>query len=513
MSLQVSHGSSLDAFTLAIIVSATSFGTVLGVGIIYWIMQLDLPAKLQAGIATLLLLALGIAQFMKQSANKTESFSAEIKVKSNLERKLSTKEISKTASGLHLLESKFLQSSAEDDEITDPFTRAVEERNKVLGLESINSVDSLEEFYKSVYGKCCESVIGTVWLPVGVVGPLVIPGGAPKSVYVPLATVEGALVASVNRGCKVLRRAYEQDPSNLSCLVSQGHRKGMTRGPSFRAPSIEKAAKFLEALHDPKRFMEWKRVFDSSSPGGHVRLIEIRGRQIGNYVYVRVRSDTSEAMGMNMISRGCSVLFEHVLNLFEFKDIKMGSLSGNFCIDKKPAAINWIEGRGREVIISARIPQNIVKEVLGIEDLEALEKLNLSKNIIGSAAAGSVGGFNAHVANVVAAIYLATGQDVAQVVDASQSLTLLEFDRENNELVATLTMPCIEIGIRGGGTGLPHQKQCLKLIIGDSGKEEGVDVVDELAKRIGMASLAGELSLLASLQVGTLVSSHFKLNH
>ena len=511
MSLQVSNGLSLDALTLAVIIGATSFGTVLGVGIIYWLMQLDLPAKIQAAIATFLLLALGLAHFLRQVSSKIQPSSSKIEDKNLLRNKFFERGMSKVPSGLHLLENKFIDDSAQDEEINDPFTRAVEERNKVLGLGSINSVDSLEDFYKSVYGKCCESVIGAIWLPVGVVGPLVLPGNVPKSVYVPLATVEGALVASVNRGCKVLRRAYEQDPSNISCIVSQGIKKGITRGPNFCAPSIEKAAEFLEALLDPKKFEELKNVFDSSSPGGHIKLIEIKGKQIGNYVYVRVRSDTSEAMGMNMISRGCSVLFDYMLNLVEFKDIKMESLSGNFCIDKKPAAINWIEGRGREVIVSARIPQSIVKEVLGIDDLEALERLNFSKNIIGSAAAGSIGGFNAHVANVVAAIYLSTGQDVAQVVDATQSITLLEFDRSKNELIASLTMPCIEIGIRGGGTGLPHQKQCLKMILGDL--EPGLDAVDELAKCIGLASLAGELSLLASLQAGTLVSSHFKLNH
>lgn len=510
MSLQVSHGSSLDAFTLAIIVSATSVGTVLGIGIIYWIMQLELPAKLPAAFVTALLLAIGLTHLLKQE-RKIEHPATEIESKK--QQIVLEKEMSKVPSGLHLLESKFLETSARDEEISDPFTRAVEERNKVLGLNSINSGDSYEEFYKSVYGKCCESVIGAVWLPVGVVGPLIIPGSIPRSVNIPLATVEGALVASVNRGCKVLRRAFEQNASNLSCIVSQGNRKGITRGPSFRAPSIEKAAKFLEALHDPKRFEQLEKIFNSSSPGGHVKLIEISGRQIGNYVYVRIRSDTSEAMGMNMISRGCSVLFENILSLSEFEDIKMESVSGNFCVDKKPAAINWIQGRGREVIVSARIPQTIIKEVFGIDNLEALEKLNLSKNIIGSAAAGSIGGFNAHVANVVAAIYLSTGQDVAQVVDATQSMTLIEFDRSKNELIATLTMPCVEIGIRGGGTGLPNQNKCLKMIIGDLKSTDGVDAVDELAKCVGLTALAGELSLLASLQTGTLVSSHFKLNH
>lgn len=506
MSLQVSSSNVNDVATLALIVGATSFGTVLGLSILYWLAQLELPAKLQAAAVTLLLLAVGIAHLLTRTKVRRSSggvLSTTIKHE-QLNIKPST-----STSGLHLLESKFRN----DPDVSDPFTRAVAERNTALGINysSYSETVKMEDFYKAVYGKCCESVIGTVWIPVGVVGPLPLVGSRNvRYVHVPLATVEGALVASVNRGCKALRQSYEKNSANLSCVVSQGHRKGITRGPCFRAPTIEKAAEFLQSLHDPDRFPEWQRVFDSSSPGGHVQLKEIRGRQIGNYVYVRVRSDTSEAMGMNMISRGCQSLFEHILRKAEFEGIEMESLSGNYCVDKKPAAVNWIEGRGHEVIVFARISRAIVKEVFGIEDVDSLVRLNLSKNIIGSAAAGSLGGFNAHVANIVAAFYLSTGQDVAQVVDASQAMTLLEFDRESGDLVATLTMPCVEIGVRGGGTGLPHQQRSLQMISGDFNNE---DAVEELARCVGLTTLAGELSLLASLHSGTLVSSHFKLNH
>ena len=493
-----SVNNSVDVLTLAVIVGATSFGTVLGVSFVYWLLQLDLPAKLQAAIITFILVTAISSQLFFKRTQKRNFTPKDVRL------------MTKVQSGHHLLESKYIAST---EDYPDPYSQAVSERNKLLGLVEFNDENLKEEFYKSVYGKCCESVIGSVWLPVGVVGPIPLIRNSEeiRNVYVPLATVEGALVASVNRGCKALRKSFETDSTSLSCIVSNEARKGMTRGPSFRANSIESAAAFLAALHDPKRFDEWAKLFDSSSPGGHVKLSEIRGRQLGNMVYVRIRCDTSEAMGMNMISRGCQVLFETILSRKEFKEIRMESISGNFCVDKKPAAINWIEGRGREVIVSARIPRAIMKEVFGIYDLESLEKLNFSKNILGSAAAGSIGGLNAHVANVVAAVYLSTGQDVAQVVDASQSVTLIEFDRERDEIFASLTMPCIEIGVRGGGTGLPHQNYYLKMIIGE--ELNGSESVDELAKCIGLVSLAGELSLLASLQAGTLVSSHFKLNH
>ena len=500
MSPTVASTNSLEFSTLVLIVGATSFGTVLGFTFIHWF-----PAKLQATIITLSLLAVGTTKFYFKRISKQKS-----NLISSSPKSIETNNLPKVkSSGLHLLESKFIENNT-----SDPYSQAVTERNRLLGLCQLSDENLKETFYKLVYGKCCESVVGRVWIPVGVVGPIPLIGSGdpnPRNVFVPLATVEGALVASVNRGCKALRRSYEKNSFNLSCIVSNEARKGITRGPCFSAKSIESAATFLNALQDPRRFDEWASIFDSSSRGGHVKLLEISGRQVGDLVFVRIRCDTSEAMGMNMITRGTEILFKDLLSREEFKNIKMVSISGNFCVDKKPAAINWIQGRGREVIVSARMPRDIIKEVFGIDDLESLEKLNLSKNIIGSAAAGSIGGFNAQVANVVAAIYLSTGQDVAQVVDASQAITMIEYDRENDEIIASLTMPCIEIGIRGGGTGLPHQNHYLNMIIGDS--DHSKESVDELAKCIGLVSLAGELSLLASLQSGTLVSSHLKLNH
>lgn len=498
----------LEAASLAAaVVFGTSFGTVVGLGVIYLLYISDFPREnvltaISIGVCTVAI-GFGIMMFSlksKESKKKKKFTFTPLESSEITKTKANTNTNTSSCSGIHLLESKYLKGG----DVEDPFTKAVAERNRILGLSRpINEeFDSLEEFYGAVHGKCCESVIGAIWLPIGVVGPLPL-SGLGRSVYVPLATVEGALVASVNRGCKALRLG-----SSLSSLVSTGRRKGITRGPSFRAPTIERAAAFLAAFEDLERFEEWRKVFDSSSPGGHVRLIEIRGRQIGTYVYLRVRCDTSEAMGMNMVSRGCSVLFEHVLS--EFSDIRMTALSGNYCVDKKPAAMNWIDGRGREVISSVRISSTVLKQVFGVSDGNRLVELNLSKNLIGSAAAGSVGGFNAQVANVVAAFYLAMGQDVAQVVDASQALTLLEFDSPADELVATLTMPCIELGIRGGGTGLPHQRRCLQMVLGT---EAASDRVDELAKCLGLLALAGELSLLAALETDTLLSAHMKFNH
>lgn len=140
-------------------------------------------------------------------------------------------------------------------------------------------------------------------------------------------------------------------------------------------------------------------------------------------MFMRFVTVTGDAMGMNMISKGC----EKALAILSerYPEMQVVSLSGNYCTDKKPAAINWIEGRGKSVVSEAVIPGEVVRTVLKTT-VEGLVNLNTTKNLIGSAMAGSIGGFNAHAANILTAIFLATGQDPAQNVESSQCITLME---------------------------------------------------------------------------------------
>ena len=144
----------------------------------------------------------------------------------------------------------------------------------------------------------------------------------------------------------------------------------------------------------------------------------------GTNLYIRFKTTTGDAMGMNMISKGV----EHALNVMlseGFEDMDIVSVSGNYCTDKKPAAINWIDGRGKSVVAEAIIPGDVVKNVLKT-DVDSMVELNINKNLIGSAMAGAMGGFNAHAANIVAAIFLATGQDPAQVVESANCITIMK---------------------------------------------------------------------------------------
>lgn len=218
-------------------------------------------------------------------------------------------------------------------------------------------------------------------------------------------------------------------------------------------------------------------------------------------------------MGMNMISKGtekslAGILITKPVLSEHFPDMQIISISGNYCTDKKPAAINWIEGRGKSVVAEATIPGSVVSKVLKTT-VRALVELNISKNLIGSAMAGSIGGFNAHAANILTAIYLATGQDPAQNVESSNCITLMEAVNDGNDLYISCTMPCIEVGTVGGGTTLGPQSACLEMlgVKGPNMETPGANS-QRLARIICASVMAGELSLCSALAAGHLVKSH-----
>eukprot|EP00656_Telonema_subtile_P020363 TRINITY_DN21488_c0_g1_i3.p1 TRINITY_DN21488_c0_g1~~TRINITY_DN21488_c0_g1_i3.p1 ORF type:complete len:218 (-),score=78.17 TRINITY_DN21488_c0_g1_i3:90-743(-) len=215
-------------------------------------------------------------------------------------------------------------------------------------------------------------------------------------------------------------------------------------------------------------------------------------------------------MGMNMVSKGSAAAIAAIQAAQPQLSIELVSLSGNACADKKPAAVNWIQGRGKSTVAEATIPAAVVLSVLKVSP-EALVELNTTKNLVGSAVAGAIGGNNAHAANIVTALFLATGQDPAQNVESSSCLTYMELTAQG-DLYASVSMPSIEVGTVGGGTALPAQHACLKLLgVQGAAAQPGANAT-RLASVIAAAVLAGELSLLSALCSGDLVKSHLKLN-
>ncbi|KAL6858940.1 hypothetical protein ACP4OV_017942 [Aristida adscensionis] len=351
--------------------------------------------------------------------------------------------------------------------------------------------------YDSILGQCCELPVGYVQLPVGIAGPLLLDG---QRFYVPMATTEGCLVASTNRGCKAIAES-----GGASSVVL---RDGMTRAPVARLPTARRAADLKAFLEDPANFETLSMVFNRSSR--FARLQGVQCAMAGRNLYMRFCCSTGDAMGMNMVSKGVQNVLDFLQD--DFPDMDVISISGNFCSDKKPAAVNWIEGRGKSVVCEAVIKEEVVKKVLKT-NVQSLVELNTIKNLAGSAIAGALGGFNAHASNIVTAIFIATGQDPAQNVESSHCITMLEPVNDGKDLHISVTMPAIEVGTVGGGTQLASQAACLDLLgVKGANRESPGSNARLLATVVAGGVLAGELSLLSALAAGQLVKSHMKYN-
>ncbi|KAJ5137540.1 hypothetical protein N7526_003773 [Penicillium atrosanguineum] len=318
--------------------------------------------------------------------------------------------------------------------------------------------------------------------------------------FIPMATTEGVLVASTSRGSK----AINAGGGAVTVLTGDG----MTRGPCVTFPTLARAAAAKVWIDSEEGRSIITAAFNSTSR--FARLQSLKTALAGTYLYIRFKTTTGDAMGMNMISKGCEKALDVMSKECGFDDMSIISLSGNFCTDKKSAAINWTDGRGKSVVAEAIIPGDIVKSVLK-SDVNALVELNVSKNLIGSAMAGSLGGFNAHASNIVSAIFLATGQDPAQNVESSSCITTMK--NNNGDLQIAVSMPSIEVGTIGGGTILEAQGAMLDLL-GVRGAHTTTpgENARQLSRIIAASVLAGELSLCAALAAGHLVRAHMAHN-
>ncbi|WP_410766924.1 hydroxymethylglutaryl-CoA reductase (NADPH) [Haloferax sp. DFSO60] len=369
---------------------------------------------------------------------------------------------------------------------------ATEARRILVNEQSGASLDAVGNygFPAEVADSAIENMIGAIQVPMGVVGPVSIDGGAVSGdKYLPLATTEGALLASVNRGCSVIDSAGGATARVL--------KSGMTRAPVFRVADVAEAQALVEWTRN--NFETLKDAAEETT--NHGELLDVTPYVVGNSVYLRFRYDTKDAMGMNMATIATGAACEVVE---EETTADLVALSGNLCTDKKPAAINAVEGRGRSVTADVLIPREVVEERLHTTP-EAISELNTRKNLIGSAKAGSFG-FNAHVANVVAAMFLATGQDEAQVVEGSNAITTA--DVQDGDLYVSVSLASLEVGTVGGGTKLPTQSEGLDIIGVRGGGDPAGSNADALAECIAVGSLAGELSLLSALASRHLASAH-----
>lgn len=343
----------------------------------------------------------------------------------------------------------------------------------------------------------CENFVGATQIPLGVAGPLRLKGqyvSGDEDIYVPLATTEGALLASVNRGCRAIRAA--------GGAVVRVEDVGMTRAPAFRTSGIEETRRFLDWVGDHEE--EIRGVCEATS--GHLRLLDIKPQTFGSSIYLRFRFETGDAMGMNMATIACDRAVRDLI--VPSTGVQCVALSGNYCVDKKPSAINFLEGRGKRIYAEVSLGGEALSEILRT-NAESLVEVQYRKNLMGSIAAGSMG-FNAHYANVLAAVFIATGQDVAQVVEGAMGVTSVEL-RPPDGVFAAVFLPDVPLGVVGGGTALGTQKEALSLLRVRPRPAEPGAASRRLAEILGATVLAGELSLLAAFTSGDLAGAHERL--
>jgi hydroxymethylglutaryl-CoA reductase (NADPH) len=330
-----------------------------------------------------------------------------------------------------------------------------------------------------------ENLIGAVHVPVGVGGPIQVNGTHARGLYyVPFATTEGTLVSTYQYG---MRAITEAGGANTYVV---GDALDIT--PCFVLADAREAVSFAGWLKD--HFADLQAVAGATT--GHGRLVEVHPHVFGRRVFARFVFTTGDAMGMNMVNIAVDQVCRHVI---ETTACQRYYLRCNYSSDKKPAAINLFRTYGKEVAIDLTLPKAVVETHLGVSTTDLLDFAAAGR--LGTMQAGALGA-NAHFANGLAAIFIACGQDVAQIVNASIGFVDAELTGEG-DLYVSARLPNLVVGTVGGGTHLPTQTECLRLL-----GCVGAGTARKFAEIVGATALAGELAIYAALANGRFIEAH-----
>ncbi|HEX6042626.1 hydroxymethylglutaryl-CoA reductase [Longimicrobium sp.] len=335
-----------------------------------------------------------------------------------------------------------------------------------------------------------ENFIGFAQVPVGLIGPLRVNGlHARGDFYVPLATSEGALVASHDRGAHLVTAA-----GGAICLTTSEH---VQRAPAFVFESVTRAAYFAAWAVD--QFEALQAIVAQTS--NHGRLLELQTHIEGNQVYLIFAFHTGDAAGQNMVTFCTAAVCDDILARTPVQP-RYWFLESNMSGDKKATALSFLQTRGRNVTAEARIPRALVEGILHTTPERMADYWRVS--FVGGVRTGSIG-VNGHIANGIAALFLACGQDVACVSEASVGVTRLEVTDEG-DLYAAVSLPNLIVGSVGGGTRLPTAQECLRIMdcLGDGR-------ASKLAEICAAVTLAGELSIVGALCAGDFARAHAAL--
>ncbi len=330
-------------------------------------------------------------------------------------------------------------------------------------------------------------------IPTKIIGPInLVYEGVKEAVSVPMATFETPLWHSTKRGALV-----SQKSNGIKVFVSDDC---MTRSIILEAIDTEGALKCEEWIFANQKSIE--NVVNKSSRFAKLKNIHVEN--IAKLLYVRFSIEVGNASGHNIVTKAADDIANFILS--NCNNLNYVSVSGNYCVDKKVSAVNGVLGRGKRVSAEIIVTKDVCESILKTSPSKICE-LNAKKNLIGSILAGSVRSANAHYANTALAIFLATGQDGANIVEASQGITFAEMHGE--DLYFSVTMPNIIVGTVGNGKNLDFAIENLALMKCYSNDSESSK---RLAAIIAAATLCSELSLLAAqTNQGELRESHIAL--
>ncbi|WP_084611119.1 phosphotransferase [Zooshikella ganghwensis] len=336
-----------------------------------------------------------------------------------------------------------------------------------------------------------ENFVGSVEVPIGLSGPLLFNGQhVTGTIYTPLATTEGALVASATRGATALSKSGGVNTAVLS--------QRMIRTPFFKFDCLASALHFSEWLR--KHFITIKEKTRQRSR--HAELIELKPLILGRMIHLNFIYQTGDASGQNMTTSCTWHACQWILQEYQPRHtIEQFFIEANLASDKKTSYQSFLSGRGTRVIAEAHIPENILQQILKVSAKELVSAYQAG--ITGSIQAG-IPGVNANVANIIAAIFTATGQDIACVHESS--LAHLHIEQTEQGIYACLLLPGLVVGTVGGGTGLPQQQECLALL-DCAGSHRSA----RFAEIIAGFSLSLDLSTLSAIASGQFAAAHDRL--
>lgn len=335
-----------------------------------------------------------------------------------------------------------------------------------------------------------ENYIGMTWIPTGLIGPLRVNGlHAAGDYYVPLATSEGALVASYDRGARLISMA-----GGASCLTTT---EQVQRAPGFIFASVAEAALFTAwAVGEFDRFREV-----AATRTKHGQLVDLMTHIEANHVYLIFAFYTGDASGQNMVTFCTAAICADILERAPIKP-RTWYLESNMSGDKKATVLSFLQTRGRNAIAEVVIDRALFEKRMHATPEQMAEYWRMS--FIGGVQTGSIG-VSGHISNGIAALFLATGQDAACISEASVGITRMEVT-DAGGLYAAVTLPNLILGTVGGGTCLPTARECLRIL-----DCEGTDRAARLAEICAAVALAGELSIVAALCSGDFARAHATL--